>query len=415
MKEPGNLTDLEGPAQRAWDALVERLFAASRSAHLLGKRDRRTTQLVSVDWGADAVRTTACLGSGPRSQRLLDWVTPQEAVGRAYLQDEYFEWRTVRNEAGKVVRVEMTTEFPEYWSILAAHDPVKTLALVARFAGERSVRPEAVYGGLNPFAAGVGPRERMNAFDDAMRPFKGKTPWSPYNNGTRAICFLTQGSNNLGALVGLAIPAAVPYAAKDPATRRLRPLTGPEAIASGTQSAQACRNSDPTVVESLIGLASQGMVFALDDPIGVYITSVQHDRLLQPNGESVPKEWFQFQRGSRPRGSDRFERSQRLVFEVPPGMGFVAGDLVDADSDQRIEYGGQVASLVQLSVHVRVSRAGAVPVRRREVRLPRVPPCDEDPGCSQINKLWRQYQSYERNLLAGTPAGGLDRAGGEVL
>lgn len=63
------------------------------------------------------MRVRDCLQSLPRSLRLLDWSTPQEDIGRAELQEEYFEWRVVRDASGKMRRVEMTTEFPEYWEV----------------------------------------------------------------------------------------------------------------------------------------------------------------------------------------------------------------------------------------------------------------------------------------------------------
>jgi hypothetical protein len=412
-KEPGNLSDFEGAAQDAWNELIAGYFRTNASAHLLAQPDARTPEVVAVEWGAYPVRIAACLESTANSHRLLDWTTTQGAVGRAHLQEEYFEWRVVRGGTGKIQRVEMTTELPEYWLTLAAHHPLTTLRLIARFAGEAEVPPEAVYG-LDPFAAGVTPSQRQLAFEDAMLPRGGTAPWSPYNNGEKAICFMTQGANTLGALIHLVAAAAFPFGMRDSAGGELRKLSGPEAIATGTQAAQACRNSDPTVVGATIGLAWDGRLFALDDPIGIYIRSVQHSRLVQPNGEPVPSEWFEFQRGARPHAPGDLERSQRLVLEVPPGYDFVVGDLVDTDTDQRIEYGGQVADLVQLAAYVRISAPGAGPAAKREVPRPDVRPCVDDPACGTVRGLWDDYTASERNFLGGTPDRIADR-GGAIL
>jgi hypothetical protein len=144
----------------------------------------------------------------------------------------------------------------------------------------------------------------------------------------------------------------------------------------------------------------------------VYIASVQSERLLQPDGSPVPLEWFDFQRGSRPGGSEGLERSQRLVFEVPPGLGFVVGDLIDSGTDQKIQFGGQIADLVQLVVYLRVGDRNAVQVQPREVPLPNVVPCEEHPDCDRdVLRLNEEFEETQRNLLANTPTSILDRRG----
>jgi hypothetical protein len=413
-KEPGNLTDLPAAGREAWDRSISEYLAGSTSQQLLAYPDDRTPTVVSIDWGAYPVRVTECLQRRLYSDRLLDWSTGQGDVGRAQLQEEYFEWRMVRDVRGAIVRVEMTTEFPEYWEILAAHDPARTLMLVAEFAGEATVVPQLVYGGLDPLAPGVTPDQRKAAFIEAMLPRGGSTPWSEYNNGKRAICFMSQGANTLGALIGLVAAAAFPLGAADAVTGGIRKLTGPEAIATGTQAAQSCRNSDPTVVGATIGLAWEGHLFALDDPIGIYIQSVDHARLRMPDGSPVGMEWFTFQRGSRPDGSDPQERSQRLVMQAPAGTELSISDLVDSQTDERVQYGGQVADLVKLAAHVRVSGPGVVMVERQELNLPSVVPCRDDSGCDAIRELWRRFQIPPPNDLSDTTADITNRVGGPI-
>ncbi len=223
-KEPGNLSNFGARAQERWDELIREYFGENRSDQLLARPDDRTPDAVSVDWGAFPVRVRDCLQSEPGSHRLLDWSTAQGDIGRARLQDEYLEWRVVRGPEGKILRVEMTTEFPEYWQIMAAHHPVKTLRVVARFAGEPSVPPRAVYGSVDPFGPNVTPEERKAGFTDTMLPFGGKAPWSPYNNGHKAICCMTQDANTMGGLIALLSAAAFPYAAHDPETGGTRHL-----------------------------------------------------------------------------------------------------------------------------------------------------------------------------------------------
>jgi hypothetical protein len=394
-REPGTLSDFGEAAQKEWDALVAGYFSGNDSPHLLAEPDDRTPDDVTVDWGAFPVRIERCLGSRRNASRLLDWRTTQGDIGRAQLQEEYFEWRVVRDDTDAIRRVEMTTEFPEYWLTLAAHHPLTVVELVRRFSGDATVAPSALFGGADP--ATLEPAERKAAFEDAMLPRGGKAPWSPYNNGADAICFMSQGANTLSALVALVAAAAFPYVAEGSE----EPLTGSQAIASGTQAAVPCRNSDPTVVEATIGLAAQGRLFALDDPIGVYILGVNHDQLEQPDGSDVPAEWFQFQRGSRP--PEGKERSQRLVLEIPPEVELAVSDLVDRDTGERIAHGGQIAALVQLGVHVRLSAERPVEPTLRAVAAPEVTPCDQDPGCAEVRTAFDEFEQLGRNLLERTP------------
>ena len=406
--EPGNLSDFGAAAQQHWDDLVAGYLGGHGSPHLVAAADDRLTDVVAVDWGAYPTRTTQCLGSMASSLRLLDWSTGQGDIGRALLQEEYVEWRVVRDETRTIRRVEFTTEFPEYWSVLAAHHPATALELIRRFSGDLDVQPAAVYGGVNPFAPGVTSAQRQAGFEDAMLPRGGRAPWSPYNNGQRALCFMSQGANTLGALIALVAAAAFPHVGEGSG----QVLSGPEAIASGTQAAQACRNSDPTVVGAVIQLAAAGRLFALDDPIGVYLRGVQTDRLRQPDGAPAPAAWFQFQRGSRPHGSSSLERSQRLVVEVPAGLGFALGDLVDDATGERVEFGGQIADLVQLAAYVRVSPPGATAVEPRPVPLPDVTPCERDAACERdVLAPFRQFEATSRNLLGDTTPGFADRTG----
>lgn len=398
-REPGTLSDFEAEAQEDWDGLLAGYFESEpTSPHLLAAPDERTPGDVTVDWGAYPVRVEACLGSRRNASRLLDWISPQGQIGRARYHEEYAEWRVVTDAGGAIRRFELTTEFPEYWLTLASYHPLKVVELVRRFSGDENLSASALYGGADP--ADLSLQERRDAFEDVMLPRGGRAPWSPYNNGEKAICFMSQNANTLGALIGLVKAAAFPYVVEGTNA----PLSGSQAIATGELggAAVACRNSDPTAVGAAVGLAAQGRLFALDDPVGVYIQSVDNAALAQPDGSDVPPEWFQFQRGSRPPESK--ERSQRLVLEVPPEAGFTISELVENESGENIRYGGQIAALVQLGVYVRVSPDGQRPVEPelRPHAAPDVTPCDEHPDCAVVREHFQQFEEVGGNLLDGT-------------
>ena len=303
-----------GPAGKAaWDAAVARCLP---SAHpfLLRAADRRTPLAVGVDWNGLPVRVAGCLGR-ERALALLD--------GRRDLQEEYVEWRTVRDAAGKVVRVELTTELGDWWRVLVEHDPERAVDAVGELTGHA-----------------IGRRDL---------PRLGRL-----NDGRDGICFMTHRDNDLAALAKIAGAAAMPC------TLDGRRATASEVIPLLGDAAMAGRASDPAIVEALGRLASERRLVALADPLGVEIAGVEHARLLTPRGETVPREWFAASRGGR-----------RLVFEVPAGEGFAVGDLVDAASERPVRHGAQVAELVQVRVLFRASEPGAARSRKRLEADPR--------------------------------------------
>jgi hypothetical protein len=383
--EPGKLSDLEGDGQRAWTRLLKQYFNTTNSPHLLDKPNQRTTNPVTVDWGAYPVRIRSCLSRPEQAHRLLDWTTRTGDKGRDLYQEEYFEWRVVRDRNDRIVRIEMTTELPEYWETLAAYHPRKTLQLVESLAGEKPDTKD-VYGRLDPFAASATPSKRRNAFASKMR-YPGAN-WSPYNNGQKGLCFMSQEFNTLSAAILLVAYAAFPFVTRDSASSPWRKMTGPEAIATGTQSAVSCRNSDPTIVGACIGLAFDGRAFAFADPVGIYIINVDHSAIRKPDGSAVPRSWFRFSRGSR----TGLPLSQRLVFQVPKSQGFTISDLIDSTTDKEIRYGGQIADLVQLGVHLRISDTDEITSQQQRHPLPDVVPCHRDPGCMQIKDSWEKFK-----------------------
>jgi hypothetical protein len=326
MEEPGGLRDLGAAGRAAWDEAVARCLPSDHP-YLLRAPDRRTPQVVGLDWTGLPVRVVGCLGRA-RALAALD--------AQRRLQEEYVEWRTVRAPDGTIRRVELTTELRDYWRVLAAHEPARAIDLVGELTG-RAI---------------------------AARHLEGLRD-GPLNDGREGICFMTHRDNDLPALARIAAAAAMPCTVGD------RRATANEAIRMLPDAAIAGRASDPVIVEALGRLASERRLVALADPVGVYVGGVEHARLRTPDGSTVPREWFAASRGS-----------QRLVFEVPAGEGFLVGDLVDAASERPIRHGGQIAELVALRVLLRASAPGVArsrakleadprrraPVRCRDVR-----------------------------------------------
>jgi hypothetical protein len=397
MREPGGLEALGSAGLAAWRALVSGCIGEASAAMPGGDRslrvalDPESSALTSTDWTGLPLRVSACLGR-ERALRLLDWHRHEIGDGGRALQDEYLEWRTVRTDDDRIMRVELTTELPDYWCLLAAHEPGALLETVAELAGEASVPAGAVYGDLDPFAAGVGPDERAAAFARTMLS-PGR---SPYNNGERAICCMAQRSNSLPGLALLAAAATTGHVVRDAVDGRLRCLTCSEAIPvlndlSHTVVAEPGRASDPILVERLGRLAFEGRLVSFDDPPGVYIQGVEHERLRAPGDEPVPLEWFSFGRGLGPHATwDGRPRYQRLTFAVPEGAGFVVGDIVDVATERPLRTGGEIADLVQVAVYFRVSRPGAVGGDPTEIELAGRAPAGPD-ACEHILALEARF------------------------
>lgn len=347
MLAPGCLSEWDAQAHADWEAILAESFGhisdrlGPSPSLVLG--ESRLTGVTSPDWSAFPSRVAACL---TREAALNQLDVPVQ--GR-HLHEEYCEWRTIRNEAGVVTRVEFTTELAAYWRILAIHDPRQTLEVVSEFARE-AVPAEMVYGLRDPVSAS--PDERAAGFAQAM--FSPQTP-GPYNWGQRAICCMVQRTNTLDALLKLAVTAARPRLVHDAEDGESLPTA--EQVTPPVE-AQPGRSSDPVLVERLSRLALEGRAISFDDPLGIYIAAIEHTRLRCPDGASVPSEWFHLSRGvDAASAPDGRARQQRVVFEVPADAGFVVGDLVDVATEEAIRSGAQIADLLQLVLNLRAGEA----------------------------------------------------------
>jgi len=340
----------------AWDERVEQCLAAARARHpdsVLDAADSRTTELTAPDWTGLPLRAERCLGRAAALALLDHPPGPDGSSGRDF-QEEYLEWRVVCSPAtGGVQRIELTTELADRWCLAAAHEPTALLSRVAAFAGEQSAPVSEVYGSYDPFADTATPAGRERAFADTML---GTGACSPYNDGRRAICCMTQPTNTLDALLTLAATASRPRRVRAPGARRDRAPIAGELLPLIADAAQAGRGSDPLLAERFARLAFEDRLVALAEPVGVWIQGVEHTRLRTPGGEPVPEDWFVFGRGlgSEHAPSGRPAHPQRLTLEVPAVEGFTVGDIVDVATEQRIRHGGQIAELVELAVSLRV-------------------------------------------------------------
>lgn len=370
---PGGLTEL-GEELGSWDARVAEVTASVKPPPSLTQANRtNATELRVPDWPAVPVRARACLGGGLADQRCDAHLSSGE-TGRLFFQEEYAEWRVLRDEAGPT-RFELTTELGDYWVLLARHRPERLVELVSEFADEPSLGAAEVFGDLDSDTSDA----RAEAFS---RRFLGRSltdkKWrglpGPLNNGERAITCLSRGDNSLSALVNLVAASAVALHITDGVDGEPRFPSGSEAIPRLTgNAAQDCRASDPLIVERIVRVATEGRPIRFDDPIGVYIAAVQSQDLLDPGGRPIPDEWFERSRQGPPL-ADGLVRHQRLTLEVPQDAGFDLSDIISRRTGEPIRWGAQIAELVEIAVYVRVGDPGIV-----QVEADLLPPADPVP------------------------------------
>jgi hypothetical protein len=213
---PGFVDDVNAEAQQVWDQrvgscieAVARRLPAPPKPYVTHPVTDSLPHRTAIDWTGFPSRPAECL-TRARAMKLVDW-TSDRGPGRVRrFQEEYIEWRVVRDEVG-IARIEFTTELAEYWRLLAAHQPERTLALISKFA-RQPVDAAAVYPGCDPLASTTSPTQREEAFCASMLADEHT---SPYNDGRAAITCMLQRSNTLEALVQLVLAATRPRVVRD--------------------------------------------------------------------------------------------------------------------------------------------------------------------------------------------------------
>jgi hypothetical protein len=237
-----------------------------------------------------------------RDDRRAAFVEADGDVARRDPQNEYCEWHVTRDTTGKITKVVFVTESPEYWQRLWAADRSRVVALyqtlVDPAVGETDLRVG-------------GPGSDYNQFNRF--------------NTSNGIVHLIQRINTLTAALGLSQGSIHTGAARD------NYETPPPGLMTSV---------DPRVICDIGALARTGLSLTLREPIGLYITGYDDTGWTKPDGSSVDDYW-RIVRGSP-------GQILRLEYAVPPGAGFVVGDI--RIGGRPIEWGGQIAEHVTCTV-----------------------------------------------------------------
>lgn len=235
----------------------------------------------------------------------------QRADAARAVQDEYCEWSVERNDAGKIVRVTITCEAPEYWRLLASTDPAKTVALYQEFVSP-AVRQEHLY--------------------DAQGRYIEDNLWN--STTTQSAMHLVQPNNTLSAEIEIAAAATI--------TRVIdgRPLTGERELIQCGLYGSPERNSDPHIGGEVNALARAKADITLANPVGVYFDGLSTAGWETPDGAN-PDSFWRYVRGAS-------DYPVRAVFAVPSELGYTVSDIMIAG--QAIAFGAQIADFITVKL-----------------------------------------------------------------
>ncbi len=296
---PARLRDLPAGSDfyDEWHRTIDRLIPASTRVSGPGRYVDPSTRAVSVL----AERTYAWTGF-PRPllvEHRDDRRAAFAAGEKRAVQIEYLEWH-VERVGDRISRVTFTTETPEYWSLLAKHDPDRVLDLYRRLVGPQVQRADLFPGGR------YDPKNRWTAKD--------------------GIVHYVMPINSMGDLLGVSQEA-------EPTGRA---LDGYDALPY-----KRTTGADARINEDIWTLTRAGHAVATDDTPGLYVLGWDDSGWTAPDGSPVGDFW-RVVRGRR-------GRAVRVVYEVPASEGYLVGDI--RIGGRRVEFGGQLAEHVTVSAH----------------------------------------------------------------
>jgi hypothetical protein len=333
---PGTIDDLEGNAAlaQAWSAELSGFFdgAVALLDAFFAENAGGTPQFYNpVTNGIVATDTLLPITWNGFPKRFKKHITTDyagaeqkdPAVGQFREQDEYLEWFAVRDAHGKIKSVQFTCEGPDYWDFLARHNPAKAVELYRKY-----IDPGVDKADLFLASGGYNIVNKWNTASGAMH--------------------LSHPSNFLQAEVRLASDATV----------RRHDANGVEppdskSLIDCAKFGDPSRNSDPKIGFDVNGLARQGFMITLANPVGLYIASFKDDGLTLPDGTAASG-CFNILRGKLPLGL-------RAEFRLPgaaEAKGLTVSDV--SIGGKPIEFGGQLAELITMSLTGAACKAGSV-------------------------------------------------------
>ncbi|MEF2549474.1 hypothetical protein VQ045_20285 [Aurantimonas sp. E1-2-R+4] len=314
IEAPGGLTDFTEDQAKDWSDLISRFIDRNISDYGLTQFFNPTKTEIGgdaaekkIDWSAFPKVVEIASGGSD----VLRWSTADG--NRLLRQDEYCEWHVTRNDAGKIEKVEFTSEGPEYWSFLFDQDPEKVLAHYHKYVDPSVVIADVVdgNGAYNP----------SNRWNDPKRGGK--------------LAHLGHVNNTLGAFVNIGARSTI---------IRQRPdgtiMTGEtELIDCGLYGGRD-RHSDPHIGGEVNALARVGANITMANPVGLSMDGLFPLNWEVPDG-SDPRDFWHVDRGI-------VAHQMRTRYEVPADRGFVVGDI--KINGREIQFGAQITDFIRVKL-----------------------------------------------------------------
>jgi hypothetical protein len=255
-------------------------------------------------------------------------------------QDEYLEWVGRRNGDGKLSKVIFVAEGYDYFDALFEHDEKRVVELYQEFTATGNI-------GADDLRAPKGVYRRLSngARVEVVKP-------GGFNHRNRfninpGIVHLSHRANSLGAEVNLAGVSGILRRKADGSV-----LEGDDAeeLLCCCRGGNPNRNSDPGISQQAYAQVKQGKRYTLANPVGLYIASVDHNKVETSAGDPLTDDWWTVVRGDGlPDAAS--SRVLRLELAPPKRSKLTLEDLVA--SGVPVRYPGQLAAL--LSVHLFVT------------------------------------------------------------
>ncbi|TFK70988.1 hypothetical protein BDN72DRAFT_856505 [Pluteus cervinus] len=251
-------------------------------------------------------------------------------------QDEYLEWSIERAENGKIKKIVFSNEGPEYFEYLGKVQPDTLLKLYQDLHPKANIKKEDIF--------------------DANGAYIKLNKWNSTTT-TGTIMHLVQVNNTLGAEIDLAGVSSILRADTNGNL-----ITNKDDLIRYGKYGNPCRNSDPNIGSAINGIARGGHKLTVENPVGLYIFSVDWDQISPPDGheDDNPKDFWKWTRGAD-------GHHMRGEFEVPEEKGYLVGDLFVNDTS--LDFGAQLADIISISITARYCDPNSVPPDTKVVNI----------------------------------------------
>ncbi|MGB5976478.1 MAG: hypothetical protein WBG62_03640, partial [Cyclobacteriaceae bacterium] len=243
-------------------------------------------------------------------------------------QDEYCEWKSFHEQdTGKLKKVIFTCENPEYWSFIFENDSSLIVEKYREVTGENVVLDDLIFSKDIYY-----PDYSINRYVNQ----KGK--YNPHNkwNSTHNIVHLSHPANSLSAEVFLAADATI--LRKDDEGKL---ITNDQDLICCAGFGGINRSSDPTIGSKINTLVRKGFSISINDPVGLYIHSLDSGAFEFPQGIYAEDCWKII------RGRDSM--ILRAEFSLPEGSGHSMEDIKVGGAP--LKYGGQIAEYINVVIY----------------------------------------------------------------